>query len=200
MRPPSRLVAELGHLDATAGTNIPQVRKRALDRAGQARDEHKAGPLILQPLDPCMIVNPLVGADNHRSDAGRNLREARREEVALPAGRVGIAGPQRAMLDVRALALETEQRVVGRPASFDRVVPDPGPVPVCRRAPSTVESTSKIRREGGRGETVLRYRKRSGEGAPGAERLVPDAAKTGGAWSHRDSCASRCGTGIPRSA
>lgn len=51
MRPPSRLVAELGYLDPAAGTDVPEVREFALDRGRQASDDHEASPPGLEPLD-----------------------------------------------------------------------------------------------------------------------------------------------------
>ena len=128
MRPSGGLVAELGHFDPPAGTHVPQVRQLALDRGRQAGDDHKASLLSLQPLDQGMIVKPFVGADNHPPDSGGNLGEARREQGTCPAGGMGIAGPQLAMPEVLALALETEQGVIRRPAALDRVVADPRPL------------------------------------------------------------------------
>ena len=49
--PPHRLGAELGHLDASAGTPVPQEHRLACDRDRQADDDHKAGPQGLEPLD-----------------------------------------------------------------------------------------------------------------------------------------------------
>jgi len=107
------------------GAYVPQVRQLAFDRGGQAGDNHEAGFVRLQPFDQGMIVKPFVGADDHRSDPGRDLREAGREEVECPAGGMRIAGPQLAMPEVLALALEAEQRVIRWPAALDRIVADP---------------------------------------------------------------------------
>ena len=126
MGPPGGLVAELGHLDALAGAHVPQVRQLAFDRGRQAGDDHEPGPLRFEPLDQRVVVKPFVRADNHQPNPGGNLREARREQVARPTGGMGIAGPQLAMPEVLAPALETQQRVIRRPTAFERVVADLG--------------------------------------------------------------------------
>lgn len=73
-----------------------------------------------------MVVKPFVRADNHQPDPDRNLREARREQIERPAGRMGIAGPQLPMPEVLGSAFEAQQRVRRRPATLDRVVADSG--------------------------------------------------------------------------
>ena len=102
------------------------MRELALDRGRQAGDDHEAGPPSFEPFDQRVVVKPFVCADNHQPDSGRDLREAGREQVERPAGGVGVAGPQLAMPEVLALALEAEQRVIRRTAPLDRVVADPG--------------------------------------------------------------------------
>lgn len=114
MGPPNGLVAELGHLDATAGTHVPQMRQLAFDRACQAGDDHKPGPLYFEPLDQRVVVKPFVRADNRQPDPRWPLGETCREQVERPTGGMGIARPQLAVPAVRAPALETEQRVIRR--------------------------------------------------------------------------------------
>ena len=126
MRPASRLVAELGHLDPSTGTHIPQARQFGFDGAGQAGDDHKASLVRLQPLDQLVVVKPFVRADDHQPDPGRDLREAGGKEVERPAGRMGVPGPQLAMPEVLAAALEAEQRVIRWSPPLDRVVANLG--------------------------------------------------------------------------
>jgi hypothetical protein len=125
MGPAGRLVAELGHLDASTGTDVPQTRQFAHDRGGQASNDHKSGPLSFQPLDQLVVVKPFVRADNRPPDPGRDLREARREEVERPAGGMRIPWSQLAVPEVLGLPLEAEQGVIRRPDPLDRVVADP---------------------------------------------------------------------------
>ncbi len=124
-RPPNGLIAELRHVDATAGTHILQMRQLAFDRGRQAGDNHEPSPLRVEPLDQRVVVKPFVRADNHQPDPGRNLPEARRKQVAGSTGRMDIARPQLAMPEVFGPPLEAEQRVVRRPTALDRVVADP---------------------------------------------------------------------------
>ena len=125
MWPAGRLVAKLGDLDPATRAGLPQGRQLAFDRGCQASDAHEAGSLLFEPLDQRMVVNPFVHADDHQPDPGRNLCETGLQEVERPAGGMGIAGPQFAMPEVLALALETEQGMIGGAAALDRVVADP---------------------------------------------------------------------------
>ena len=125
MGPPNGLVAELGHLDAAAGTHVPQMRQLAFDRACQAGDDHEPGPLCFEPLDQRAVVKPFVRADNRQPDPWGPLRETCRQQVERPTGGMGIARPQLAVPEVLAPTLETEQRVIRRPPALDRVVADP---------------------------------------------------------------------------
>ena len=125
MRPPSGLVAEFGDLDSSAGTHETQVCQLAFDRGGQASDDDKARPMLLQPRDQRVIVKPFVGADDDRPDSAGNLRQACGEQVQCSIGRMNIARPQLAVPKVLALALETEQWVIRGTAPLDRVVTAP---------------------------------------------------------------------------
>src|SRR4029453_1100415 len=58
-------------------------------------------------------------------DSGRDLREARGEQIEGPAGSMCVARSQLAMPEVLGLALEAEQRVIRGAAPLDRVVADP---------------------------------------------------------------------------
>lgn len=71
-----------------------------------------------------VVVKPFVRADDDQPNPRGNLREAGREEIGRPAGRVGGAGPQFAVPEILAPALEAEQRVIRGPATLDRVVAD----------------------------------------------------------------------------
>ena len=102
------------------------MRELAFDRGRQAGDDHEAGSPGFEPLDELVVVKPFVRADDHQPHPGGGLGEARPEQVERPAGRMGIARPQLSMPEVLGSALEAEQRVIRRPASLDRVVPDPG--------------------------------------------------------------------------
>ena len=123
--PLGRLVAELGHLDASAGTGVPQVRELAFDRGRQAGDDHKAGPPSLQPLDEFVVVKPFVGAENRQPDPSRPLRETRRQQVEHPRGGMGVAGAQLPVPKILGLPLETQQGMIGGAAPLEGVVADP---------------------------------------------------------------------------
>src|SRR4030095_844058 len=91
LRPAGRLVPKLGDLDASTGAPVAQVRELALDRGREPGDDHEAGSPSFEPLDQLVVVKAFVCADNRERDPGRDLREARREQIEGPAGRMHVA-------------------------------------------------------------------------------------------------------------
>ena len=104
---------------------IPQPSQLAFDRSSQLRDDHEVCPVLLEPSNKLAVVKTLVCPDNYALPWVGTLGKTGLEQSLDAAGSVGVARSQLPMPIVLALALETQQRMIGRSTTLYRIVADP---------------------------------------------------------------------------